>query len=283
MRERAIWLVVAVVAGLAGVALVHQYLQQREQQLEARYASLRKVVKIVIAKEDIPEETLIEPSMLELQTIPEPFIQPYATDSPNAILGKLTAVPIAKGEQILTNKLGIPGSRRTLSAKMEPGKRGVTIGVDTISGVGGFLRPADRVDLLGVFAIPTPQGSQALTVTLLQDILVLAVGQEVIDQPPTVHKKGEGPEGTGIVTLALSPQETELVLFAREQGKLQLSLRPKADKATVQTQPFTMNTLVSLINPAAQQPAEPQGPKQKTVEIYRGLEREVVQVPEEPQ
>ena len=82
------------------------------------------------------------------------------------------------------------------------------------------------------------------------------------------------------VTLALSPQETELVLFAREQGKLQLSLRPKADKAVVDLPPFSMNTLASLINPAAQQKA-PEAPKQKEVEVFRGLKREVVVVSQE--
>jgi pilus assembly protein CpaB len=278
MRERLIWIVVAIVAGFAGVALVQQYLQQRERELEKRYAAFRNAVKIVVASEDIPEETLISAKMIEPRPVPELFVQPYATTDPNAVVGKLTAVPIAKGEQILTTKLGIPGSRKTLSAKMEAGKRAITIGVDTISGVGGFLRPGDRVDLLGVFSIPSPQGAQALTVTLLQHVLVLAVGGEVIDQPARTAQKGSG-EGPMVITLALSPQETELVLFAREQGKLQLSLRPKADKDVVQVQPFSMSTLVGLINPGAQEAPPP--PKHKEVEVYRGLKRDVVVIPQQ--
>ncbi len=282
MRERLIWLIVAIITGLAGVALVSQYIRQREQELEKRYAGFRNTVKVIVAKEDIQEETVLDASMLDQRAIPEPFVQPYATSDSNAVVGKLTAVQIAKGEQILTTKLGIPGSRKTLSAKMEPGKRAVTIGIDAISGVGGFLRPGDRVDLLGVFTIPTPQGSQALTVTLLQHVLVLAVGQEVVDQPPSAKAHGAGAgEGPMVVTLALSPQETEMVLFAREQGKLQLSLRPKADKAVVDLPPFSMNTLAGLINPASNQPKAPEAPKQKEVEVFRGLKREVVIVPQE--
>lgn len=279
MRERFIILAIAVVVGAIGVFLVGQYLQKREQELEARYAAFRDVAQVLVATEDIPAETVLASSMVESKPIPELFIQPYATSDPRAVTGKITAAPMAKGEQVLTNKLGIPGSRKTLSVKMEPGKRALTIAVDAISSVGGFLQPGDRVDMLGIFSIPAPQGQQALTVTLLQHVLVLAVGQEVIDQPPSRAKTSGTTDGPATVTVALSPQEIELVLFAREQGKLQLSLRPRADKELVQLQPFTMNSLVAMINPGGVPQQEPEKPPQKEVEVYRGLKREVVVVP----
>lgn len=280
MRQRLIWLLVAVAAGMAGVALVHHYLQQREREVEQRYAAFRTALPVLVAARDIPEETVIDASMVEVRSIPEAFIQPYAISELNAVVGKVTVVPIAKGEQVLATKLEVPKSRQTLSAKLPPGKRAFTIGIDAISGVGGFLRPGDRVDMLGIFTLPSPQGAQALTVTLLQHVLLLAVGAEVIDQSATQARHKQESEGPRLVTLALSPQEAELVSFAREQGKLLLSLRPKGEKGLLELPPFSMNTLVSLLSPAAaQQAQQPQAPARKEIEVYRGLNREVVSVP----
>lgn len=275
------WIVIAVGMALVTVLLVRNYIEQERRKLMRELFVGREPTPVLVAIEDIPEQTIVKPTAVEVQTKPADAIQPYALSGPEQVGRKVAVVPIYKGEQILDSKLKAPEEADTLSMKTPPGKRAVTIGIDQISGVGGFIHPGDFIDILGVFTLPTPDGKQAaVTVTLLQRVLVLATGAQFSE----LEAKAAGVQEANSVTLALTPQETELVLFARKQGELQLSLRPKADSAVVaDLPPMDLNALVGLIlGPQFTQqppPAKPEAPERK-VEVYRGLQKEVVVLPE---
>jgi pilus assembly protein CpaB len=241
---------------------------------------------VLVAAKDILEGARLEPEMVETVARPADAIQPHALTRPQDAVGQIAVVPLYKGEQVLGSKLERVQSARTLSMKLTPGKRAVTIDVDALTGVGGFIRPGDFVDVLGVFKLPTPDGKQAgVTVTLLQRVPVLAVGAQL--------EEGGGPAAkqTEPVTLALNPKETELILFARAQGQIQLALRSKADAQIVEDlPPMTIDTLVALIlgpqllqqaqaqpQPPPEAPSEPER-KERRVEVYRGLDKEEVVV-----
>jgi len=283
MTRNRLWAIIGLALGLLTAFLVHTYIQQREAQLRRELLRGREPTPVLVAAQDIAAGARIEPAMVATATQPADGIQPHALTQPAQAAGKVAVVPIYKGEQILNSKLERPHTSQTLSMKLSPGKRAITINIDPITGVGGFIRPGDFVDVLGLFQLPTPDGRQAgVTVTLLQRVPVLAAGAATDGGP------AGGGGRTDTVTLALSPQEAELVLFARAQGQLQLALRSQADSQVVtDLAPMTVDTLIALIlGPQALQPPPPEeveAPPEPTrqerrVEVYRGLDKEEVVV-----
>lgn len=270
----------AITMGLVAVGLTRQYLQQEQRKLQREWQRLsenyKNPIEVVVASKDLAEGTTLEATQLKMASVPDRFVQPYATRSPQDLIGKVTIAPIAEGEQILLNKLRRPeqvsvGS--TLSALTPKGKRAVTIGVDTMSGVGGFVRPGDTVDLLWTFKLPGGGGQegQVVTMALFQDVPVLAVGREMLGQArQTAETSNEYP-----VTLALTPQETSFLLFAREQGRIQLSLRSRlGGEGALALTPANINSL--LESQLGLKAAPPLLPPVKKAEIYKGLKRDVV-------
>ena len=284
---RRLWpLVLGGLMGLLAVGLTQQYLGQQRRALQREgqrlMANYQEPIEVVVAAKDLEAGTTLEASQLKLAKIPEKFVQPYASRSPQELVGLVTVAPIAEGEQVLLNKARRPQevpTGSTLSALTPKGKRAVTVGVDAISGVGGFVRPGDTVDVLWSFKLPQAgqQEGQVVTMTLFQDVPVLAVGHEVLGKAKQAAETS--PEYT--VTLALSPQETSFLLFAREQGRIQLSLRSQLEAGTGSqvVAPANINTLMET--QLGLKAAAP-GPAARKAEIYKGLKRDVV-VFSEPQ
>lgn len=282
-------LIIAIVCGLVAVVLVNNYLKGREEELARQMQAQRKhtaqedLVKVLVAKTDIVQGKVLEEKDLKEEAIPKEYLQPRAATSIERVIGKITLAPISKGEQILLSKLALPGETGSLATKTPPGKRAITVPVDNIAGLGGLLKPGDYVDVLA--KIPTPvtgpdgkQQMQLTTMPLFQNVLVLAVGSDVGGGAQVKEK-----QGASTVTLALSPQETSLISFVQEQGKIQLVLRSPMDTQVQQIPPASWESLFAYLYPdivkqaqlqAAQPKAQPKEPNK--VEIYRGLNKEEV-------
>ena len=286
-RQRFIAIIVGVILGVLAWVMVSSRMAEQERQLKAsRRQPTVQTTDVVVAKADIPENTVLKPDMIATQPVPTEFVQPYAIIEPMQALGQQTSAPVAKGEQLLATKLMAPGAAGTLATKTPVGKRAVTLGMDPLTAVGGFIRPGDHVDILWTVLIPVAQGQQPqpVTVTLFQDVQVLAVGGEMVDAEGRRGRSGGQEERGMSLTFALTPQETGLVLFAREQGKIQLSLRPRTDTSTVQLPPASLDALFQAIMPqqanAGAQPQQQEAPKgPRHVEVFRGLTKETVEVP----
>lgn len=296
-RQRLLVGVGALVTGVGAVTMIRVDRARQQLQFEQERAKILaqvgRTVSVVVATQDVPIDTLLEAKMVEVQEVPEKFVQPYAAKTPSDVAGKMTSAPLAKGEQILLNKLRRPEEMirtTTLSSVMPKGKRAITIGVDTLTGVGGFVQPGDTVDILWTLNVPGPkeQGPQVVTLTLFQGIPVLATGPRMTpSRPPAATEEaktsGDKLEKPFTVTLALSPQETALLSFARQQGALQLSLRSsREEEPRVAVAPANITTLMeAALGPEATQAAgqQPAPTDVRTVEVYKGLERSVESVP----
>src|SRR5579871_3956844 len=130
-------------------------------------------------------------------------------------------VSMERNEPILRSKVTGPGQRASLSSKLEEGKRAVTVRVDDVRGVAGFILPDDRVDVVLIRADRGGSNSSYSDI-LLQYVKVLAIDQlsnEQRDQP-TVAKA---------VTLELTPDEAQKVILATDLGKLSLILRQQGE------------------------------------------------------
>lgn len=292
INQRVMVAVVAVGLGVLAVVVANQWVTQQRQVLETErkklMANYQQPIEVVVAARDLPEGTVLEASYLRAAAVPEKFVQPYAARNPRDLVGKTIVAAVAEGEQILLNKVRRPDEGPvggTLSSLTPKGKRAVTIVVDTITGVGGFVRPGDIVDILWTLKLPQggqPDG-QLVTLTLFQDVPVLAVGSQIVGQRAAQPKEGES-TSQFTVTLALTPQETSFLLFARDQGRIQLSLRPKSDSGSqVAVAPANIQTLLETQLGLKQTQAPPSPPEKATreVEVYKGLKRDIVVLSEE--
>lgn len=268
--------------GTAAVIVMQRYLVGERRQVDILrkklMADFENPIELIVARQDIPEGATITPAHLERVSIPPKFAQPYATTRAADAVGMVARVPMSKGEQVMLNKLARPEAPKAdkLAGVTPSGKRAITIGADVLTGVGGFIRPSDQVDILWTFQAPTPsgRGSELVTVTLFQDVQVLAIGTEMIGQEAS--EKPAQREYT--VTLALAPMETELLLFAREQGQIALSLRSAVETGgLLAVHPANMSTVVEMLFGTTLPPEEPVV-EPSTVELFRGLDRNLVTV-----
>ncbi len=129
--------------------------------------------------------------------------------------------PLARNEPVLSTKITAPGQRGSLSALLDEGKRAVTVRVDDVRGVAGFVLPGDRVDVV-LIRSETAARSQGYSEIILQRVTVLAVDQLAGDRAdhPTVAKA---------VTLEVTPEAAQKVLLAESVGKLSLILRESGE------------------------------------------------------
>ena len=291
MRPNRVALIVAAFLGLLATVVLHRYLTQQQQALERErqhlLANYRNPVSVVVAAKDLPQGTVLVHEHLTTADVPERFVQPYATQDPSPLLGKVTMAPIAEGEQVLLNKIRNPEeiAQGTILSTITPkGKRAVTIGVDLLTGVGGFVRPGDLVDVLWSLRLPVGGNDETkpVTLTLFQAVPVVAVGAQMertAERPAAPPAGGRDQESQQLsMTLALDPQETSFLLFARDQGRIQVSLRPQTETAdSVKLSPADLATL--LEKQLGMRLAAPSAPQAREVEVYKGLKRDVVVLP----
>src|SRR3954470_23052722 len=126
-----------------------------------------------------------------------------------------------RNEPVLRSKLTQPGQRASLSALLEPGKRAVTVRVDDVRGVAGFVLPGDFVDVVLIGEDPAVK-REGYSDILLQHVKVLAIDQLASErqEQPTVAKA---------VTVEVTPEQAQKILLASNVGKLSLILRQPGD------------------------------------------------------
>jgi pilus assembly protein CpaB len=151
--------------------------------------------------------------------------------------------------------------------------RAVSVKVDEVIGVAGFVLPGTRVDVL-VTLSDGGDREEAATRVILQNVRTVASGQ-------TIQKDANGePQNATVITLLVTPEESEKLTLAATEGQIQLALRNTLDMAEVETDGIKAATLVRTEAPP--QPARPaaRGPRRATgggtsVITYNGAERTV--------
>lgn len=245
-------LVAAVLVGAFAAVLLWLYAEQLDDEHEALVANQVEVVK---AARNIPAGTPLTKDRITTEKVPRKFLppNPLLESELNIYLGTPVAVNIEEGAMILTSDFSVAEVSRTLSSKIPPEERAMTISVDTVSGLAGLLRPGDRVDILGTFPIGTKEelvedasGNKAVgyvTMTLLQNVTLLATGQTISDVPT-----GDGQQARGgqysTVTMSVTIDEAELLTIAQTRGKMTLLLRNRED---VEVATITKKTLREVL------------------------------------
>lgn len=295
IEKQKLILISGIVLGIMAIVMTKMYLDQKQvdmtEKAKAAIANIQSnQTAVLVAKQDIPLGTVIEPGMFDTSIVPNKFVQPQAVTSLDRIAGMVTVAPISKGEQISLSKLTSerrPDSSGGLAGATPLGKRAVSIVADNIASLSGMIKPGNYVDVLTIIqtSMPGPDGkvtNQAVIIPLFQNVLVLAVGQNISGVPtPTGRYAENAPassSGNTLITLALGPQEANLVAFVQEQGKMRLLMRSPADAKIEPLTPATWDSLFQYITPPKQKIDSVSKPVDTTeyVEVLRGLNKEKV-------
>lgn len=188
--------------------------------------------KVLVAQRALPTGTIITADAIGFEQWPEEMVQQaYFIDGESDIsqlLGTVVRHPVTAGEPVTQGSLVAPGDRGFLAAALGAGMRAITVPVSAKTGVGGFVFPGDRVDLMLTQAVDGgDEGSLKATETILRNLRVLATDQS------TTQETSE--DGTTVVrafrtvTLEVTPKIAEKVAVAQTIGTLSLSLRSIAD------------------------------------------------------
>ncbi len=223
--------IVLVMAVIAMVVTNKQFSEQEDEKnrVKQEYESkMNAKGSVVLAKKDIPEGEIITSEMLELKETEQSKIPIDSIQNLQMAQGQTAKVNIAAGQMLRSSDFAVAAKVMTFDQKIKEGYRAVTFGVDTNSGVAGFITPESHVDIVA------SAGSAADTKAspILSDIEVIAVGQ-------TFQKAGAGSgqaaAPASCVTVAVTPEDADKLIKAIMAAKLYLTLRSEKDNTPLAT------------------------------------------------
>ena len=231
--SRKIVLVAALVVGIVAAALTKIYLSAQEAEIAHEKAEFNRrygSMEAVCFKNDVPAGAVLEKRDLGLKTVPELGLrgQAITLDEVDSIIGRKVAIAHTRGEVLMWGDLeGGDVRNQGLSADVKRQMRAISINCSGANAVAGNLRANDHVDVIGTFTFPAADGTvkngDIVTCTLLQNVLVLAIGDA------TAKLGGTRAQGT-TVTLEVSPREAEVIAFTEQmKGSIVLTLRNRSD------------------------------------------------------
>jgi pilus assembly protein CpaB len=223
----------AVICGLVGVMLVTRYLSNVQ-------AFTKDLGNVVVAKAEIPLGEKITAEQLALTQIPNGSVPEGAFRKLEDVVGRVAITPIGLRETVTNMKLAPSGTGGGLSAVIPEGYRAMTVKVDDVVGVSGFIMPGSFVDIVAIILPVGQTTSGPISKIVLQNIKVLASGAK-IDSPENQRLPSE----VKAVTLQVTPEQAEKLVLASNGGKLQLVMRNYSDQEDTQTKGATSSTLLS--------------------------------------
>src|SRR6266436_4888911 len=178
-------------------------------------------VEVVVAANDIAVGAKVTESDVKLVRFPVGDLPSNIFHLKTSVVGRGAILPIARGEFFLPSKLAGENAGAGMQSLIPPGMRAVSVRVNEVIGVAGFVVPGTRVDVL-LTGNPTGASDQRTT-TVLENVAVIATGQKL-----ERNTAGE-PQLTPVITLLVSPDDAQKLTLATTQGKIQLALRNPLD------------------------------------------------------
>jgi pilus assembly protein CpaB len=239
-------LVVGLAAAIIVALLVSTYVYK---QMKSQTVRPTVVQHIVVAA--VPLQIGARVDATNLLLIPWPEGQPVAGMFTRIqdCEGRALIRPVVANEPVLEDKLAPRQAGAGLPAAIPEGMRAVSVAVNEVVGVAGFVTPGTVVDVLVTGQIPGGKASESITRTILENVSVLAAGQKI-------EQDREGkPQTVPVVTLLVSPEDADKLTMASTEGKIQLALRNTIDTKTANPAPVLQAALFA--GPAAPAPVHP--------------------------
>ena len=227
-------LLAAVTFGLVAALSVKQYLLSAQ--------AFNRTNNVVVAKVEIPMGSRIIAEQLAVAQFPVNVTPRGAIGKiDQQLIGRVAVMTIAPRDPVTEAKLAPVGAMGGLSSVIPEGYRAMTVKVDDVVGISGFIMPGALVDIVVVIQPPKNSGQDdRISKIVLQNIKVLANGQN-IDKP----KSDREVERVKAVTLQVTPEQAEKLALATTEGKLQLVMRNSVDQADEQTPGANKQRLLS--------------------------------------
>ncbi len=280
-RRGKVILFVALGLGLVSAILVYFFLSGSDSGEEASTATTGASDSVVIATEDIGAGKRITSDMVKLRATAQNAIHPDAYTDIESVVGKVARYPIAADEQVLSNKvtssyLATTGAGDVPLAYIVPeGMRAMAVDVEQVISAGGLVLAGDYVDVIMVATIesdmPPPLDESHLALTILQNVEVLAIDQDMAEVVPedSAENGEEGEDGSAAdgaevvsqrvpidqpdanpeaitATLAVTPEDAQILAMADTLADIRLTLRPFGDGEEATVDEMTDFELVSV-------------------------------------
>jgi pilus assembly protein CpaB len=211
----------------------------------------RNLVSVVAAARDLAIGKRIQAEDLRLLALDRKDLPKGAFLKTADVIDRAVATPISAGELLLSAKLATKGSGEGLTALIEPGMRAVSVQVNEISGVSGFIQPGTRVDVLftRIFS-----NGDAATTTILQNVKVIAYGRQL---DPSAKIEPRDTSRPTVATLLVTQQEAQKVVLAEQRGRIQLVLRNGLDDQVDEFSDPVASRDLGIDEPPKPQPPRP--------------------------
>ena len=268
-----LFIVFAGISVFTVVLLTRNYLAS----LEARPAKVVQAApkapetKILIAKQDLPTGRVLTLEDVVTQAWPKEALNPnyiIATDEKPDLIGKVVRSPMTAGEPVTKSAIVAQGERGFMAAILTPGMRASTVNLTPVAGVGGFIFPGDRVDVILTQSIEQLDGNgTVVSETVMQNVRVLGVDQ-------ATEQSENGPKIRRTATLEVTPKMAEKVAMLERLGTLSLSLRSLArENATEEAMPISIaltGTEAHEVSSYLTRPEDREEAKKPTIILRRG-------------
>ncbi|QSX29652.1 Flp pilus assembly protein CpaB [Shewanella cyperi] len=214
-NKNVLFIVLSLVFGVLAVYLAKTWLNTNTPVAAAETQS------VVTLTAQVPMGTILERKHLALAAVPESVIPKGAVRTIEDAEGKVVNQKLYEGEVLRTERLTKKGEGSTLASLIQPQMRAVTIRVNDVVGVAGFLLPGNRVDVINLY-----KSDGFKTDVVLSNVKILAIDQRASNDE-------NKPVLVRAVTLELSLEQAEILMIAEGRGSLQLALRNPNDEAQV--------------------------------------------------
>jgi pilus assembly protein CpaB len=282
MARRRIFLVFLLAISAGGALAMGTY--NYVQQLPATHANAIPTQPVVVAAADLQIGAELRREDVRIIDWPASAAPQGVFTTLDEVIGRGLVMPLIENEPLLPMKLAPTGSGAGLPPIIPAGLRALSVRVNEVIGVAGYVLPGTRVDVLATLS-PTEQRNDVMSKVVLTNVQVLAAGTKIEQSAD-----GGKPSPVTVVTLLVDPLEAERLTLASTEGKIQLALRNPMDQeapTTTGIRPAALLGSAAPVRPpssagartggartvAAPPPPPPAGPDLPSVEIIRGDKR----------
>jgi len=227
---------IPLILAVLAASLYFAALASRESALARGY----DLVDVLVARQDIPERTVLNEGLVDKMRMPRKFmaVDAFEIKIPSDVKlvnNLVTRVRVPRGNQIVQSDLVSLSPDAGLSTKVHPGYRGAIVMVD--NELMQLIKPGDRVDVLVTFEASISGHKEKVTATILQNVHVLAVGENLgqgmtakqFQQTSAASAQAAAFSEKGVLSLELNPQEAQYLALAANQGVVSVALRGLGD------------------------------------------------------
>jgi pilus assembly protein CpaB len=264
-RRAVLFLVLAVALGVGAAFTARRWLEDQRRQPMAEKATTQPVT---VVRQDTQVGSMLRARELATVDWPREYVPQGAYADPAQLEGRVLRRPLASGEPVLETSLLPQGASGGLVSVIDPTHRAVSVRVDPVIGVAGFVIPGSHVDVLVTIERIDTDG-RPYSKVILQDVEVLAIDQKLEEA-----KEGE-PTLVQVVTLEVSPQQAEKLTYAAHEGRLQLALRNPTDREIVETHSIGVADVLGDRKPVRTAARRAAAPASTNVEVIKGAQMSV--------